>query len=491
MDHNRNEPQEGVITANGPVMDVNTNHRRLPGEKGVSGTYMLGGIISDEEYNSKLEGKEGLDIFDQMRKSDATVRAALQAVKQPVLDAEWKMVASPDADAKEQKIAEDLQRGLDEDFKFKAFLREATNYLEFGHSVFEPVFEYTEVDGKPFIALTKMASRKQSSIYKWETDDHKPGIHQLTSTGFQADIPREQLMYLVHEQEGDNFEGVSFIRSMYQPWYMKGQIYKIMAMAVEKQGLGIPMLTAPKGAKDGEKKLARKAVQNMRANNKSYIELPEGWVVEMLDMKAGTRTDPMPFIQHLDHQILKSALVQFLDMGAHRGSGGTQGASGDQSQLLYQSLTSIANTIADAFNEDVVKQWVDKNYSNVKHYPKLTVSKIASEDLVAFATSIQSLTTAKVLTPDPDLEKSVREKYHLPDLPKEYEADYPNRPLSPEQQAAADQAQAELTLKSQANDPNAKPVKKTPANTKEKQASEILANAREMHTLLRQNVALL
>jgi phage gp29-like protein len=509
MEHNRNSAaaeiiegeaiETSVAAADSPNAGNQTSlSKRHKGEKGFAGTVIMNGLISDEEYNSKLEGKEGLELLNQMRRGDATVRALLQAVKQPVLDAEWKVEEPPEADAREKEMTTRVQYCLDEFLNFRQWLAEALNYLDFGHHVDEKVYDYVEIDGKPFIGLVKLGSRKQSSIYAWETSDGKPGIHQLTSQGDQADVPREKLLVIVNEQEGDNYEGISLLRTVYKPWYMKEQIYKVMALAIEKQGLGIPVLTPPKGAKNDEKLAARKAIQNMRANHKNYLELPDGWGVEMLDMKAGTRTDPMPFIQHLDHQILKAGLVQFIDMGSHSGSGGTQSSSGDQSRLLYQSLTSVANNVAEAFNDDVIKQLIDLNYSNVKRYPKLTVSKIASEDLQAFATAINSLASSKLITPDADLEQSIREKFHLPDLPEEYKNDYANRPGS--------QVPAPLDPNADPNDPAATKPKQDPnkvkdngkkdpkdpaANTKEKQASEVLANAREMHTLLRQNAALL
>src|SRR3954471_10859976 len=41
------------------------------------------------EYNPKLLGLEGLKTYDQMRKSDGTVRGALRLIKTPVFAARW------------------------------------------------------------------------------------------------------------------------------------------------------------------------------------------------------------------------------------------------------------------------------------------------------------------------------------------------------------------------------------------------------------------
>src|SRR5258708_2758460 len=57
-------------------------------EIGDTGTRILDGIIS-EEYNTKLANTRGIAVYDEMRKSDGTVRAAVQAVTQPIRAAEW------------------------------------------------------------------------------------------------------------------------------------------------------------------------------------------------------------------------------------------------------------------------------------------------------------------------------------------------------------------------------------------------------------------
>jgi len=54
-------------------------------EKGVSGTLIFQGIITSEEYNRTLTGVSGYKTYDVMRRSDSTVRQALQVVKLPLL----------------------------------------------------------------------------------------------------------------------------------------------------------------------------------------------------------------------------------------------------------------------------------------------------------------------------------------------------------------------------------------------------------------------
>jgi hypothetical protein len=57
------------------------------------------------EYNRDLQGIKGLQKYDQMRRSDGTVRGTLRLVKTPVLAARWFMEPGGDR-LKDRKIAE-------------------------------------------------------------------------------------------------------------------------------------------------------------------------------------------------------------------------------------------------------------------------------------------------------------------------------------------------------------------------------------------------
>ena len=50
---------------------------------GASGTKIFNGIIQ-EDYNSKLQGQQGMAIYDTMRRSDATVSASSLAIQLPI-----------------------------------------------------------------------------------------------------------------------------------------------------------------------------------------------------------------------------------------------------------------------------------------------------------------------------------------------------------------------------------------------------------------------
>ena len=348
------------------------NKKKLQ-ELGDSGTQIFSGIIVGDEYRPELRGRQALKIYDEMRRGDSTVHAGLMAVKLPIIGVDWSVEAASDEDV-DQKAADLLKFNLLQVLDWKARLGEMLTMLEFGFSVFELVFDVMEVDGVDRIVLTKLAYRKQRTIEKWQCEDGTPGVTQRTAKGELVSIPRWKLLVLTHQQEGDNYEGQSILRSAYQNWYFKKTFYQIDAMKHERQALGVVKIKYPNGADQTMREEARRAASNVRVNERAYLEEPTGWEIDFMDMKSNTTADPTAAIAHHDRQILKNMAVQFIDIGS-AGSSGSLAASNDQRGLFDQQEQATAEQIASAVNDQVVKAIIDLNFT-VSKYPKVRPGRI-------------------------------------------------------------------------------------------------------------------
>lgn len=420
---------------------------------GASGTYFFKGYITAEEYAIDLQGKYGLQVYDVMRKSDATAHAALQVCKNPILGCEWYFEPASN-DPVDEKIAEHatyefFNRKLD----YWNIMREGLNFLDFGFFTAEKVFD-TEAtwNGKPYIGLSKIASRKQRSILKFMQDDDTEGITQIlpagrlgsnsgglsVNGGTSVNIPRSKLLYVVNDQEGDNYFGVSLLRYAYKPWKIKDGLEIMNAVALENMALGIPYIK--KGINnqtvdEGELEAARDRLRQQRVNEEAFLEYPASIEIGWTDMKGNTTKDVMPTIEYQDRQILLSVLAQFLLLGANDASG-SRAVSQDHSRLFVKALDSVAKQWQAAFQNDVVNQWVDLNYSNLPNgYPKLKHSTISDEDVTETATAVQQLMAAGALHPDKDSENRLRRMLNLPELSDDDYKNYDDD-ISSKQQAA-------------------------------------------------------
>lgn len=393
-------------------MDEQKRQTLIGTEKGQVG-------ISNAEYNSQLKGRSGFKVYEEMRRSDAKVKASLKIIKLPIQSISWDVEAGGD-DKKDEEIRDFVRENVMNRIDFRQFLSEALTMLDFGFSVFEIVLD--SEDGK--LVLDKLATRKQTSILKWETEEGEDGILQ-TIGGERTSVPMEKLLVFTHEKEGDNREGISVLRSAYKHWYIKDKLYRIDAISHERQGMGIPKAIEPEGgATDKERDKVEEILRNLRTNEEAYQLLPKGWDLEIMDMGAGGSRDAIKSIEHHDNLIFKNTLSQFLDIGSE--SSGARAASIDQREMFVQAEESIARTISGTMQK-LIKILVDLNFSGAKNYPKLTFGQIGQENVTQMGEVMKKLADANMLTPDPDMEQHVREQLRLPDLPEEIADDYENR----------------------------------------------------------------
>lgn len=392
-------------------------------EIGDSGTSIWDGFISDEDYVSELTGSNALTVYDKMRKSDGVVKAALLACELPIRAANWYIEPASDDD-KDREVADFVSECLFDKMTitWDDFLRQAILMLPFGFSVFEKVFTNIDFQGKQMIGWRKFAPRLQKTILKWKTDAGEDGIVQTLPVGGKPNvsIPIEKLLIFTHDKEGDNWLGISVLRSAYRPWFFKNHMEKVNAMAFERQGMGIPSGSLPKGYTKADKDKMKTLLMNLRANEQAYMIKPADWEVEFMDMKAGTLKDPDESVRRYNREILISVLAQFLDLGS--GKSGSRALSADHSSAFHNNLTAVAQGIRDVINKYAIKQLVDLNYT-VAYYPTLEFSNIGMAKYEAVAKAMSSLIQHGAIKPDPKLEDWLRQLMNAPEKPEEEEVD--------------------------------------------------------------------
>lgn len=405
--------------------EIKTTNNELLNEYGASWTKILWGFIQ-EEYNSDLTGIAKFKKYDEMRKSDAQIFATLLAMELPIRSTLWTIQPGTTEDENGDKITTDqdyiianfVEKCLFEkmEITWDDFLRQVLTMLTFWFSLFEKVFKF---EGDKII-LKNLAQRLPRSVFKWETEDGKPGIQQILSTPssnktFYPSIPAEKLVRFTFRQEGDNYEGVSVLRSAYKHWYIKDTLYKLDAVKHERQSIWIPVLKIPKGATETDKNEAIEIMENLRSTEQTYIILPgNDWSFEFADLKAGTQSNMEQSIAHHNREISKNILAQFLELWA--GTGWSYALSEDQSSLFLISLSAIAKQIAETLNRDVIKQLVDLNFTITENqtYPKLKFNKLWEVDYSKLSSSLSLLTWSWIIKPDDDLEDYVRTVFDLP-----------------------------------------------------------------------------
>jgi phage gp29-like protein len=392
----------------------------VDGEWGAAGTPIFAGFLTElGEYNPQFQGGPFacFPLYEQMRRSDSTVAAMLLACRLPVTCAEW-MIVTPDlASPIEKEAAAFVKENLFA-CNFKKSIENAMLMLDFGCAVHEDVWE---IDSNR-IRLKRMAPRLPLTFYRWIT---KPGTDELIALdqlGYRAGnyvnatLPAGKMALFTFQQEGANFAGRALTRAMYPHWYTKQALYAIDAITCERNGMGVPVITLGPNASKQDRLAAIQWVQQLIAHEKTGITIPPGWTFELAGVK-GMVKDCMPSIQHHNMQIALAALGQFHLMGQEHGSGGNRSLGETMSDFFLMSLQSTADMVGDVFSKTSIRRMVNFNFPGVKRYPRLVPQQVLAFKIDAIVDAVSKMGTAKMMTPDDEMEAWLRKKLGAPEKP--------------------------------------------------------------------------
>lgn len=402
-------------------------------EVGVSGTPILAGFLREMgEYKADLApGATAVRVYEEMRRGDGMVAAALKAVKLPLTEAEWQIQVPDEPNPQEQQTGEFVERALQlRRINLRKVIDNGLLALDFGSAAHENVWAVD--DGK--IVLADCAARLPITFFRYLVDahDHLLALEQLGYGGGtyqRVQIPRidkhgrptHKLALFVFRQEGANFWGRSILREAYQHWYLKKKLYAIDAIACEKNGMGFPFMTYGPNAKKEDIKIVKGWLAKLGTHEGAFGAAPDGYKLEFLAVKGQPRSCEGS-IHHHDVKIAGTTLAGFLLLGEQKGA---RSLGDTLSDFFAMALQSVASDCEDVINESTIRPLVDFNFpgfgGNGGHrYPELRAQKILSLKIETVMKALADLANGNVgvIEPDDDLENDVRSKLGLPDKGK-------------------------------------------------------------------------
>jgi hypothetical protein len=172
-------------------------------------------------------------------------------------------------------------------------------------------------------------------------------------------VPAEKIAYFVNDMEGAYFYGRSVLRAAYQHWYIKSQIYRIDAISIERNGLGVPTIKQGQNVSAEDRKAAQNWVQMLAAHESTGLSLPNGWEFALTGISGRVR-DPQASIQHHSEMIMRAVLANFLTLGTTQS--GSRALGGSMRDFFYLSLEALSRKIDETITNTSIRRLVDYNY---------------------------------------------------------------------------------------------------------------------------------
>ena len=398
------------------------------GEVGHTGTKLFNGKVF-EEYNTSLSGGKKWDAFEKMR-AHSQVAAVRRVYEMPMMVSDWSVQPAsdietdgrPDSSDDAKAIADfctELLWDMPED-DWMGIIRQAAGAIFNGVMVFELVY-YLREDKR--IGIVKLGPRLPRSFNRWATDDHGgfTGIvqdlpddstrvvdSQITEDG-GIFIPAEKLIVLTHEQDGSNFEGRGLARDMWADWWYADSYAKLMAMASERTGMGVPIATIPNNLAPADRTALVNLVKRFRANEEAGIVVPNDVAFNITDIKEPMQIRPM--IVHHIGMMARAGLANFLTLG-DKGTG-SFAMSKDQSDFFTMSLESKMEWIRGVLQRRLVRPLVVLNFGADAPMPELRY-QLARQNIVDRIDVMTKAIATDLMIPDEPVRAIVREALDLP-----------------------------------------------------------------------------
>lgn len=389
--------------------------------------------------------------YTRMMREDSRIASVFYAVSLPIRSTQWRIDQNGATDEVAQFVATNLglpvagsnegkpSPRLKDRFSWSNHLQQALLHLIYGHAVFEQVYRIGD-DGKAY--LRKLAARPSSTIAYWDVaiDGGLVGITQYppgTSLGApggmmagglkdELQIPVNRLVVYSRDPDPGVWIGNSMLRPAYKHWLLKDELIRIEATAARRNGVGVPVVTAPEsvseaaiGSQDLQPYLD--LAQRFRGGNTAGVALPFGSEFELTGIKGATIGDFVRLaIEYHDKQMALAALAHFLNLDR----GGSYALASVQESTFSQGVQQVAQWMCDTAQAHIVEDLVDINFGPDEPCPRLVVDDIGSrQDSSAAAQA--AMVTAGLLTPDPDLESFNRQSMGLPPVDPELQAQNP------------------------------------------------------------------
>ena len=427
------------------MSDLNDNDQVFV-EMGTSGLKRSGGYIDQEWLRQLSTPTLRYRAFSEMRDNDAVVGAILYAIESLIRQVEWTVKPAEDTDSAREAAAFLESCILDMSVSWEEFLSEVLSMLPYGFSLFEVVYKvrggidqddarYASRYDDGRIGWRKFAVRGQDSIERWkfDTEGGIEGCYQTAAPTYQeVFIPMRKCLLFRTKVERNNPEGRSLRRNGFRSWYFLKRLQEIEAIGVERDLAGLPVMHVPvevmspnaTSAQASLRSNLETVIQQIRRDEREGVVMPTeldregkptGYKLSLLTTGGSRAMNTDQIIRRYESRIAMSVLAEFILLGMDKT--GSFALADSKTDLFATSLRSILESIAGVINANAIAPLFALNPEFPEHcWPSITYGDIESQDLESLGKYLASISSAGLLTPDPNLEGTLRELAGLPTI---------------------------------------------------------------------------
>lgn len=348
-------------------------------ELGRTGLMRFAGIIA-EEWDSSLQGLQGIKVYEKMSTNEAIIAGMLYAAK--TLAIQVPIFVKPlSKDPLDVAAAKFYQSAFyDMEHPWPQTLNEILTCMEFGWSFMEtnykirkgpryqdPRFHSQFNDNR--VAWRSWAPRAQNSLSRWqykEGTDQLIGMWQVAPPDYEElYVPlRKAMLFRVRAVKG-NPEGTSLLRGCVRGWLNKTRVEDLEGIGAERDLPGYPILYVPgdvadpdpddEGAVEANEDYL-KVVTATRRDEMEGLLLPSEcydngqrkYELKLVSSPGQRQFDTTRIITRYETRMALTLMADFLLLGSQKQ--GSYALSETKAKLFAQGLTSVLDEVLAVIN---------------------------------------------------------------------------------------------------------------------------------------------
>ena len=416
------------------------------------------------DYNpDDLAGRKGLQIYRKMRDDDQ-IKAVLSMKKFARLMTPWE-IQPASQDAKDIEIADFVRINLENlSGTFEDSLLNILTALDYGYSLTEKL--WYRIERGTFVGKIglKALKTREPFYYQFESDIYGnlredgviylgPGMMEqvvqnkientLPNRGifsYGSRLPVDKFVIYSYNKEFSNWYGRSDLRAAYRSFWSKEILIRFMNIYMERFGMPTHVGTYPKNMS----KVDRESLKTIldRVQSKYSIVIPEDVKIDLLNAGGGGEGTFRSAIEMHNKFMSRSLLVPDL-LGFTESSGGAYALGKKHFDVFLWILQKLGRDLEETVvGEQILKQLVDFNYSNVEKYPKFKFESITAEGTATRANIIQMGVAGGFINPE---EEWIREYLAIPKRDEQFALGFPQQ--QPQQNLIPEKIETEEGLK--------------------------------------------
>lgn len=360
-------------------------------------------------YNSDEVWKKtnNIDTYVEMS-HDPIIKACVETKKNLITGQGFEIVGG------DPKVREFINNCFTEYYSgnIQEDLYQILSAMSFGFSITEKIYKI--INGK--MVIHKLTSIPQDSIIFNMNDFGDILSVQQYSNSKLVPLSIEKFILFSWNYEGNNPYGTSDIRAAYIPWFSKKQVMAYLAMFLEKYGMPY-ILAKYDGGNQALASELQEVVQNLMAATGAV--LPKEVDIDLVNVEKTVVDAFLNSLMYYDKQISTSLLIPDL-IGFNQTEGGSYNLGEEQIKILQLNMDRHRLNFQSIINEQLIKQLVDINFSNVSNYPGIIFKPTEKEDIFNRIDKFVQL-TKNGIKPQLETVRQIMKELKFPFNPSEFE----------------------------------------------------------------------